>query len=86
MRASRPSPYNKGMQKTQARIKESGDRKPGLVIHVPMAIFTAATVALTILNYNAMAIYFAVTKRGDAKPEEIEAAEAALRTAKTFLA
>lgn len=34
----------------------------------------------------AMAIYFAVTKRGDAKPEEIEAAEAALRTAKTFLA
>ena len=60
MRASRPSPYNNGMQKTQVRIKESGDRKPGLVAHVPMAIFTAATVALTILNCNAMAIYFAV--------------------------
>lgn len=29
-------------------------------IHIPMAVFTAATVALTILQHNGMAIYFAV--------------------------
>lgn len=29
-------------------------------IHIPMAIFTAATVALTLLQHNGMAIYFAV--------------------------
>lgn len=34
--------------------------RPSWVIHIPMTVFTAATIALTILQHNGMAIYFAV--------------------------
>lgn len=34
--------------------------KPSWVFHIPMTVFTGATVALTLLQHNGMAIYFAV--------------------------
>lgn len=34
--------------------------RPSWVTHIPMTVFTAATIALTIMQHNGMAVYFAV--------------------------
>ena len=39
---------------------QKNTKSSGWAIHIPMIVFTAATVALTILDHNGMAIYFAV--------------------------
>ena len=41
-------------------MNNTKQNKPSWTIHIPMTVFTGATIALTILQHNAMAVYFAV--------------------------